>query len=77
MHTNIINWSRKEDVIIVIISQSWVCWFILPLPLQSPISPYRGIEAGGKPGFPKGLKGDLVFIVYILKIDVISFGDFY
>lgn len=36
----------------------------------------RRVEAGGKPDFPKGLKEDLVFIVCILKINAISFGDF-
>lgn len=40
------------------------------------ISPCKEIETGGKPDFPKGFKGHLVFIVYILKIDAISFGDF-
>lgn len=40
------------------------------------ISPCKGIETGGKPDFPQGFKGPLVFIVYILKIDAISFGDF-
>lgn len=36
----------------------------------------RRVEAGGKPDFPKGFKEDLVFIVCILKINAISFGDF-
>lgn len=38
--------------------------------------PCRRVEAGGKPDFPKEFKEDLVFIVYILKINAISFGDF-
>lgn len=40
------------------------------------IYPCRKVEAGSKPDFPKGVKGVLVFIVYILKFDAISFGSF-
>lgn len=71
LHTNreLKQKGRKMSVLLLYLKVEGVSSFFT-------ISPHRRVEAGGKPDFPKGFTEDLVFIVYILKIDAVPFGDF-